>query len=507
MPLSPTPALETLTDIPADAAVLVVLKAGRQKLGARGAALDGSTGGALSKACGSPRFCGASGQCVDILSPSSLSARRVVVLGLGEADAINALSVTRAGAALAALLEKEGEDDFAVILDAIEDSALPVGEIMARLALGMRLRRYRFDLRQARKGAEAEAQWRIRFVGGDAGADQPRLSRATAIAEGVELARTLVNLPSNHLNPGTFADHLSPLRDAGIEVEVLDAEELKRLGMNALLAVGSASQHPPRVIVLRHHGANASEAPLAFVGKGVCFDSGGLCAKTGPQMFDMKGDMAGAAAVCGLMLALARQGSPVGVVGVLGIAENLPSGRAYKSGDVIATMSGQTVEIFDTDCEGRMLLADCLYYTATRFQPKAMVDLATLTYSVMRGLGSIFAGLFSTHDTLAAGMMAAGEQVGERFWRMPLDHAYDEGLQSPLADLRQHARNLEDGDAPYAAAFLRHFTDTRPGVHLDIAGQELADADRPLGRQGATGYGVQTLEAWINNCASSESRL
>ena len=498
MPLSPAPAIEIVEETPTDASVLVVLKAGSQPLGARAAALDKACQGALSKACGSPRFSGSSGECLDILAPVPLPARRVIVLGLGEAGAISALSATRAGAALAALLEKEGEDDIAVIPDRIDGLPLPDQELLARLALGMRLRRYRFDLRQARKGAKAEAKWRVRFIGNGGEGDAPQLSRTNAIAEGVELARTLVNLPPNHLHPDSFADHLSPLRDAGIEIEVLDADELKRLGMNALLAVGSASVHPPRVIVLRHRGSDGDETPLAFVGKGVCFDSGGLCAKTGPQMFDMKGDMAGAAAVCGLMLALARQGSPVHAVGVLGIAENLPSGKAYKSGDIIATLSGQTVEVFDTDCEGRMLLADCLYYTASRFKPKAMVDLATLTYSVMRGLGSIFAGLFSTDDAIAASMIAAGEKVGERFWRMPLDHAYDEGLQSPLADLRHHARNLEDGDAPYAAAFLRHFTDGRPWVHLDIAGQEMSDTDRPLGREGATGYGVQTLEAWVH---------
>ncbi len=297
------------------------------------------------------------------------------------------------------------------------------------------------------------------------------------------------------------------LREAGIEIETLDEAELKRLGMNALLAVGSASMHPPRIVVLRYRGKNGSDAPLAFVGKGVCFDAGGLCIKTGPQMFDMKGDMAGAAAVAGLLLALARQGSKVDAVGVLGIAENMLSGKSYKSGDVITTLSGQTVEVFDTDCEGRMLLADCLYYTATRFKPSAIVDLATLTYSVMRGLGSIFAGLFSTDDTIASGMIAAGEAVGERFWRMPLDHAYDEGLQSPLADLRQHARNLEDGDAPYAAAFLRHFTDNRPWVHLDIAGKELSETDGPMARQGGVGFGVQMLERWVGAVEAGNQRI
>jgi len=317
------------------------------------------------------------------------------------------------------------------------------------------------------------------------------------VAEGVEYGRTLVNLPPSHLHPETFGAHLAPLREAGIEVEVLEPQQLKELGMNAILAVGSGSARAPRIAVLRYRGEGSGEQPMAFVGKGVCFDSGGLCIKGGVQMFDMKADMGGAAAVVGLLLSLARQKSPVHAVGVLGIAENMPSGTALKPREIITTASGQTVEVFDTDAEGRLILADCLHYAATRFEPSVIVDLATLTYSVMRGLGSIFAGLFSTDDTIAAEMIAAGETVGERFWRLPLDRAYDKGLVSPLADLRHHAKDMEDGDAPYAAAFLRHFTEDRPWVHLDIAGKELSDEDRPLGREGATAFGVQMLEEWV----------
>ncbi|MGN6536867.1 MAG: leucyl aminopeptidase [Mesorhizobium sp.] len=497
MPQSPAIAFQTVAGVPDGAPVVVILKAGRRGFGRQAEALDSRAGGTLARACEAPGFSGKSGECLDVLAPGSLAARRVVVLGLGDAEAMTPLSLTRAGAELAAFMERKGEAAAAIVLDAIEGAAVAGAELAGRLALGMRLRRYRFDLRNKRPGAAAEAGWTIHLVGPrDRDADA-HLARMNAVADGVELARSLVNLPSNILHPDSFVDHLEPLREAGIEIEALEAAELKRLGMNALLAVGSASQHPPRIIVLRYNGKKGADAPLAFVGKGVCFDSGGLCTKTGPQMFEMKADMAGAAAVAGLLLALARQGSAVDVVGVLGIAENLPSGKAYKPGDVITSLSGQTVEVFDTDCEGRMLLADTLYYTATRFKPSAMVDLATLTYSVMRGLGSVFAGLFATDDAMASGMIAAGEAVGERFWRMPLDHAYDEGLQSPLADLRQHARDLEDGDAPYAAAFLRHFTDNRPWVHLDIAGKELAATDGPLARQGGVGFGVQMLEQWV----------
>jgi leucyl aminopeptidase len=275
--------------------------------------------------------------------------------------------------------------------------------------------------------------------------------------------------------------------------------------MNAILAVGNGSDRKPCVIVLTWTGAPG--APLALVGTGRCFDAGGLAIKTGPQMFGMKGDMGGAAAVIGTMLALARQQAAVSVVGVLGVAENMLSGASYKPGDVVTTMSGRTVEVFDTDCEGRMVLADVLHYTATRFQPRAMVDLATLTYSVMRGLGHVFAGLFATHDHLARGLLEAGEVTGERFWRLPLDPAYDESLHSPIADLRQHGRDLEDGDAPVAAAFLRNFAEGLPWVHLDIAGKELIDTNGPLARAGGQGFGVRLLEEWITSLGQGLERL
>ncbi|RWN95564.1 MAG: leucyl aminopeptidase [Mesorhizobium sp.] len=497
MPQSPAPVFEAAEEISAETSVVVILQTAQPGFGPRAAALDAEMSGILSRACSDPAALAESGTCIDLIAPQAVSTKRVVVLALGKAEAVTTLSLARAGGLLAAHLEGKGECAATLVLDPIAGIELSGAEILARVALGMRLRRYRFDMRNRRQGAGADRTLRVKLVGAGGPDLTAALTRINAIADGVEYARTLVNLPPNHLHPDNFHDHLEPLREAGIDIEMLDAAQLKELGMNALLAVGSGSARPPRVAVLRYRGKGAPAQPLAFVGKGVCFDSGGLCIKGGAQMFDMKADMGGAAAVVGLLIALARQGSPVHVVGVLGIAENMPSGTALKPRDIITTASGQTVEVFDTDAEGRLLLADCLYYAATRFNPSVIVDLATLTYSVTRGLGSIFAGLFSTDDAIASQMIAAGETVGERFWRLPLDRAYDEGLQSPFADLRHHGKDMEDGDAPYAAAFLRHFTEDRPWVHLDIASKELTDTDRPLGRQGATAFGVQMLEEWV----------
>lgn len=477
------------------AEVIVLFKAGQAGFGPEASAIDALTGGAIARAAQAPRCKGKAGECIDLLSPSGLRARRVVVLELGEAAALTPLEATRAGAALARHLEDEAEPAASMVYEAPTGAALPGDEVLARVLLGMRLRNYRFPMM-----AKAETAPELRLT--LAAPDTPALARSAALAEGVALARTLVNFPASHLNPDNFADHLAPLAEAGIGIEVLEQADLERLGMGAVLAVGNGSSHAPRVIVLTYKGAGGR--PLALVGKGMCFDAGGLCIKSGPQMFTMKGDMGGAAAVIGTMLALARQKAKVHVVGVLGVAENMLSGNSYKPGDVVTTMSGRTVEVFDTDCEGRMVLADILHYAATRFDPTAMVDLATLTYSVMRGLGHVFAGLFATHDELANGLLAAGEATGERFWRMPLDHAYDEGLRSPIADLRQHARDLEDGDCAFAAAFLRNFTEGRPWVHLDIAGKEIVDEDRLHARPGGAGFGVQLLEEWITSGAAAK---
>ena len=478
---------------------VVIFRAGHVGFGPKARAVDQAIGGAAGRAASAPRFSGKSGDCIDILAPAGLKARRVVVLDVGDPAALTALSASRAGSSLARHLENEGEQTALVLFETPAGAALAGNDLLAQILLGIRLRNYRFGLM-----ARTEKAFDLTLTLEHDEAEAMPLVRSEAVADGVALARTLVNYPASHLNPDNFADYLEPLQAAGIAVEVLDKAELERLGMGAILAVGNGSARGPRVIVLRYKGAEGQ--PLALVGKGMCFDAGGLCIKTGPQMFTMKGDMGGAAAVIGAMLALARQKAAVHVVGVLGVAENMLSGSSYKPGDIVTTMSGRTVEVFDTDCEGRMVLADVLHYTATRFQPKAIVDLATLTYSVMRGLGHAFAGLFATHDELANGLLAAGEATGERFWRLPLDPAYEENLISPIADLRQHGRDLEDGDAPVAAAFLKTFAEGVPYVHLDIAGKELIDQDRLHARVGGAGFGVQLLEEWITSGAAAKFR-
>lgn len=470
--------------------VVIVPLCANLAFGPRCRTLDDASGGALRRAIAAARFAAPEGACLEILAPAGIDCARLIVLGLGAEESLSPLVANRAGVALARHLEAQGEDAASLVYD-------PLGRapkaLLAALVHGVQLGNYRAPL--APQGVKPPVLSLTLETDLDATAE---LDRVDALAAGVTLARDLVNYPASHLHPENFADFLAPLAAAGIEIEVMGPEDLARAGMNAVLAVGQGSARGPRVIVLRHRPAGSPEAPIALVGKGICFDAGGLCIKTGPQMFGMRADMSGAAAVAGAMLALARQGSGEHVVGVLGLAENMLSGSSYKSGDIVTTMSGKTVEVYDTDCEGRMVLADILYLAASRHAPRVIVDLATLTYSVMQGLGHVFAGLFATEDGLAADLLAAGEAVGERFWRLPLDPAYEVALRSDLADLRQHAADLHDGDSPHAAAFLRQFTCGTPWAHLDIAGKELAESDLPLARRGGTGFGVRLLEEWIN---------
>ena len=292
MPQSPVPVFETADGISSETAVVVILRTAQTGFGPRAAALDADVSGILSRACSDPATLAESGTCIDLIAPQGVSARRVIVLALGKAEAVTALSLARAGGLLAAHLEGKCECAATLVLDPIDGIDLPAAEIMARVALGMRLRRYRFDLRNRRQGAGADRTLRVQLVGASRADLTPALARINAIADGVEYARTLVNLPPNHLHPDNFHDHLEPLREAGIDVEILDPSRLKELGMNAILAVGSGSVRPPRVAVLRYRGKGAPSQPMAFVGKGVCFDSGGLCIKRGEQMFEMKADFA-----------------------------------------------------------------------------------------------------------------------------------------------------------------------------------------------------------------------
>lgn len=374
------------------------------------------------------------------------------------------------------------------------------------LATGTLLRAWRFDRlrREPPKGPR-----RIELLVDEPGLLEKPWARAEAALAGAAFARALVAEPGNHLTPRAFADRLRKLRAEGIEVTVLGRKELRRLGAGGLLAVGQGSAHPPHLIILRWKGGFKAP-PVAFIGKGICFDTGGISIKGANGMEAMRADMAGAAACAGAMLALARRNSPCPAIAVLALAENATSGMAYRPGDVLRMMNGRSVEVVDTDAEGRLVLADALHFAARRFRPRALLDLATLTGSVVTALGHHRAGLFGNDAALGAAVAAAGEVVGERLWPLPIGGRHREDLNSDIADLKQcmPAGRGPQPDASHAAAFLREFVGAMPWAHLDIAGVEAAETPDELAAQGTpTGFGVRLLDALVERHFEDPHRL
>ncbi len=322
-----------------------------------------------------------------------------------------------------------------VILDGADATPAAVAE----LAAGLRLRHYKFDKYKSAKPDDAPATLTITLVVNDQSATDAAIADRGATVTGTLLARDLINEPANVLGPLEFAAKAAELASLGVEVEILEPAEMQRLGMNSLLCVAQGSSRPARLVVMHWRGGDAGVAPLAFVGKGVVFDTGGISIKPAGSMEDMKGDMGGAAAVTGLMLALATRKAPVNAVGVIGLVENMPDANAVRPGDIVKAMSGTTIEVINTDAEGRLVLADALWYTQDRFKPRFMINLATLTGAIIVALGHDHGGLFSNDDELSAHLLAAGLAANEKLWRMPLGPAYDKIIESRFADIKNSA--------------------------------------------------------------------
>jgi leucyl aminopeptidase len=484
--------IDIVQRLPAGPATIVVGAYEGRRLLPSAAAMDRRLGGVLTRAMAGGRFTGARDQHLDLVAPSGGAKRRVLLAGLGKPAELAPLTAQEIGGRIENALAALGEAEAVLALDLPRD--LP-----AHVAFGARLAGQRFlKFRTRPRPEDVRPVRRLTIVARAARAAQRSFARLDALAAGVETARGLVNEPANLLGPEEFARRARALAPLGVKVEILDERALKRLGMGALLAVGQGSARRPRLLVLQWKGPKAKKGrgPLAFVGKGVCFDAGGISIKKAEGMEDMKADMAGAAAVVGVMRVLAERKAPIEAVGVAALVENLTSDSAYRPGDVLTTMSGETVEVVDTDAEGRLILIDALHYTATRFKPRAMVDLATLTYAVGAALGHVHAGVMSNDDRLAARLIAAGQKTGERLWRLPLDKEYDGNLDSAIADIRQVAPDKEVADAVHGAQLLQRFVGQTPWAHLDIAYTGMfANKPRPTQPKGATGFGVRLLDA------------
>ncbi len=458
------------------------------------AALDEATSGAVTKAMERSRLSGKVGERLELLAPAGVDAERIVLLGAGDRDKLDGAVLERAGAAAVRALLTSGAEKAAFRLDGLEVDPAAI----ARAALGARLASYRFDkyrtkLPEKKKPtltAFAVATERQRAV-------KNQWKKHEAVADGVALARDLVNEPANAVYPESFAEICRGMTELGVEVDVLGEAEMRELGMNALLAVGQGSVRESKLVVMRWSGGEDGARPIAFVGKGVVFDAGGLNVKVPyTNMMEMKGDMGGAGAVAGLMRALAGRAAKVNAVGVVGLVENMPDGEAYRPGDVLTSASGQTIEVLNTDAEGRIVLADALWYAQDRFKPQAIVDLATLTGAMVVALGNHRAGLFSNDDELAARIFGAGAAAGEPVWRMPLGPEWDRMIDSTIADMK-NIGGMEGGSIT-AAQFLQRFVNDTPWAHLDIAPTAWKSKnDDPRDPTWATGWGVRILNMLV----------
>ncbi|MBS0255922.1 MAG: leucyl aminopeptidase [Proteobacteria bacterium] len=446
---------------------------------------------ALSEGARASRFAGKPGQLFEHFSGGEGAVSRLALVGAGEAGTkARQRHMEQAGAALAAKYGASGE---AVL--ALDGAGLAADEVAAVL-LGLRLRSWRYDLYRTRLPDDQKPSLtRIEVVGAADGA-AAAWEQASAVAEGVEFARELVTEPGNVIYPESFvARAQARLAGTGVEIEVLDVAAMQALGMGALLGVAHGSIRAPRLLAMRWKGTKADK-PTVFVGKGVTFDTGGISLKPPAGMEDMKWDMGGAAAVAGTMLTLARRKARADVLGVVGLVENMPDGGAQRPGDVVTSMSGQTIEVINTDAEGRLVLCDCLTWVQKQVSPAAIVDLATLTGAMIITLGHEHGGIFANDEDLADALLGAGKASGDKLWRLPLGKAYDKLIDSPIADMKNVGPR--EGGSITAAQFLQRFVEKgTPWAHLDIAGMVWAAKPGHSWDKGATGYGVRLLDQYV----------
>jgi leucyl aminopeptidase len=470
--------------------VLVVFCDDGLKLGP--AARKVLAGDLVPRAAAAERFTGKSGSALDIVLPAGLKASRLVVIGIGKESEAKDL-IKLGGIAMGKV---PAQAATATIFAELPSGAMKPDQA-TDLTLGARLRAYAFERYKTKRkdGEDNPIKANVTIAVADASAARKAWIGREAVAEGVLIARDLVNEPANVLYPEEFARRTGALKKLGVAVEALDEKAMKKLGMNALLGVGQGSARESRLVVMRWNGGKRGNSPVAFIGKGVCFDTGGISIKPAQGMEDMKGDMAGAACVVGLMHALAARKARINAVGAIGLVENMPGSDAQRPGDIVKSMSGQTIEIINTDAEGRLVLADVLWYVAKRFKPKFMVNLATLTGAIIVALGHEHAGLFANDDRLADRLLKAGQTTGERLWRMPLAPEYDKLIDSKFADVKNTGGR--NAGAITAAQFLQRFVDKTPWAHLDIAGTGMASPQTDINKSWASGFGVRLLDRLV----------
>ena len=475
---------------PASKGALVALVDDKNRLGAKVSDLDKD--GVLSKAIKAADFKGGFGKTLDVLTPAGTGYDRVLLIGTGDETKLTEYSWLRLGGKAASLLSGAKQITF---IAETGGKSQPEAAALADIALGMKLSLYRFNKYKTGSAAKKKQSVSATINGAAANKAKKMWGGVSGVGDGVMLARDLVNEPANVLTPVEFAKRAKALEKLGCKVKVLDEKEMSKLKMRALLGVAQGSRNPPRMAIIEWKGGKAKEKPVAFVGKGVTFDTGGISIKPSAGMEDMKGDMGGAAAVTGLMHALAARKAKVNAVGIIALVENMPDGNAQRPGDIVTSMSGQTIEILNTDAEGRLVLADALWHCREKFDPKFMINLATLTGAILVALGNHHAGLFSNDDDLSEQLAAAGLATQEKVWRMPLGDEYNKMIDSKNADMKNIGGRFAGSIT--AGQFLQRFVKETPWVHLDVAGTAMGSPKNEINQSWASGFGVRLLDRLV----------
>jgi len=461
-----------------------------KKLSTYAAGLNKQSGGAIAKAIATAKFAGKRGQNISVIMPSASSIERVLIIGTGDAKKITKTVSENIGGSIVSFANHAGVKSATVVVE---------GADAGRIAHGAALKSYRFDKYFTKKTVDEKPTLEtLTFASANAKLAQKNYQALVPLQEGIFFTRDVVSEPANIIDPETLSERCLELEKFGVEVEILGEPEMYKLGFGALLGVGQGSAKESKFVIMKYNGLGigSKAQPVAFVGKGVTFDTGGISIKPAGGMEEMKWDMGGSAVVIGLLRTLAARKAKVNAVGVVGLVENMPDGNAQRPGDVVTSYSGQTIEVLNTDAEGRLVLADALWYTQKHLKPKFIIDLATLTGAIIVALGTSRAGLFSNNDKLADQIFKVGSTVGEEVWRLPLGDVYDKQINSDIADMQNIGKDREAGSIT-AAQFLQRFVNDVPWAHLDIAGVAWSKKDSDICPKGGTAFGVRLLNELV----------
>jgi len=475
---------------------VAVFVAAEKQLLATARSINGS-GGAITRAIGAGRFTGAKQQTLTVLGQAG-GVSRLMLLGVGKEGELDARTAEGLGGQVVADANGSGQKAVTVVVDAVKGTKLSAGEIAAHIALGACLRNYRFDKYKTKDKPEQKLSLeKITVVLANPAEARKAYAGLEPTIDAVFFTRDLVSEPANVLYPVSFAQRARELSKLGVKVEILGEAQMKKLGMGSLLGVGQGSVRESQLLVMQWMKGPKTQKPVALIGKGVCFDTGGISIKPAGGMEDMKWDMGGAGAVVGAMRLIAGRKAKANVVAVCALVENMPDGNAQRPGDVVKSMSGQTIEVINTDAEGRLILCDAMWYAQQKFKPQAMVELSTLTGAIIVALGHERAGLFSNNTPLSDNLRKAGSEIGEKMWRMPLGPKYDKLIDSEIADMK-NVGGGRDGGSITAAQFLQRFVqDGVAWAHLDIAGMAWSNKGDNTTPKGATAYGVRLLDRFV----------